>query len=117
MDSFAFRKAFVDKYPATVKASMKAYDDALDWFQKNTTEGLGIVAKATSETADDVKADLDTLTLFDLKTGKTIMGTKSSPGKIADNHKAAGDFWKTQGKIDTPVKPESAINPDFINSL
>src|SRR5438067_2558871 len=57
MDSFAFRKDFVDKYPATVKEFMKAYYDAFDWFQKNNTEGLGIVAKATSESADDVKAD------------------------------------------------------------
>ena len=117
MDSFAFRKDFVDKYPATVKEFMKAYYDAFDWFQKNTAEGLGIVAKATSETADDVKADLETLTLFDLKTGKTIMGTKSSPGKINDNVKAAGDFWKAQGKIDSPVKPADAVNADFINSL
>src|SRR5438093_10853340 len=75
MDSFAFRKDLVDKYPATVKEFMKAYYDAFDWFQKNTAEGLGIVGKATSETADDVKADLTTLTLFDLKKGKEIMGT------------------------------------------
>ncbi len=117
MDSFAFRKDFVDKYPATVKEFMKAYYDAFDWFQKNTAEGLGIVGKATSETADDVKADLDTLTLFDLKKGKEIMGTKSYPGKINDNVKAAGDFWKAQGKIDSPVKPADAVNADFINSL
>ena len=117
MDSFAFRADFVDKYPGTVKEFMKAYYDAFSWFQQNTNDGLNIVGKATEEKPEDVKAVLDTLTLFDLKTGKTIMGTKSNPGKIADNHKAAGDFWKTQGKIDTPVKPESAINPDFINSL
>jgi len=117
MDSFAFRKDFVDKYPATVKEFMKAYYDAFDWFQKNTAEGLAIVAKATSESADDVKADLGTLTLFDLKTGKTIMGTKSAPGKINDNVQAAGDFWKAQGKIDSPVKPADAVNADFINSL
>ncbi len=42
MDSFAFRKDFVDKYPATVKEFMKAYYDAFDWFQKNkgVHEGL-----------------------------------------------------------------------------
>src|SRR5438128_12358800 len=82
MDSFAFRKDFIDKYPATVKEFMKAYYDAFDWFQKNTTEGLGIVAKATSETADDVKADLETLTLFDLKTGKTKIGRASCRERV-----------------------------------
>src|SRR5437899_10288234 len=105
MDSFAFRKDFIDKYPATVKEFMKAYYDAFDWFQKNTAEGLGIVAKATSETADDVKADVETLTLFDLKTGKTIMGSKRSPGKINDNVNAAEDSWKQQGQTHSPGKP------------
>jgi len=75
------------------------------------------VGKATEEKPEDVKADLETLTLFDLKQGKEVMGTKSKPGKIYDNANAAGEFWKTLGKIDTPVKPENAINPDFINSL
>src|SRR5947207_11793803 len=117
MEAVSYRRYPVDKCPGTGKALMKAYDAAFDWFQNNTAEGLAIVAKATSETADDVKADLDTLTLFDLKTGKTIMGTKSAPGKINDNVKAAGDFWKSQGKIDSPVKPVDAVNPDFINSL
>jgi NitT/TauT family transport system substrate-binding protein len=117
MDSFAFRSDFVDKYPATVKEFMKAYYDAFGWFQQNPADAQGIVGKATNETADDVKADLETLTLFDLKKGKEIMGGKGSPGKIYDNVRAAGEFWKSQGKIDSPVKPESAVNSDFINSL
>jgi len=81
MDSFAFRKDFVDKYPATVKEFMKAYYDAFDWFQKNTSEGLGIVAKATSETADDVKADLETLTLFDLKKARRSWAPRAPPAR------------------------------------
>jgi NitT/TauT family transport system substrate-binding protein len=117
MDSFAFRQDFVDKYPGTVKEFIKAYYDAFAWFQQNTTEAQNIVGKATEEKPEDVKADLETLTLFDLKQSKDIMGTKNKPGKIYDTVKAAGDFWKTLGKIETPVKPENAINPDFINSL
>jgi NitT/TauT family transport system substrate-binding protein len=117
MDSFAFRKDFVEKYPATVKEFMRAYYDALTWSQQNLVEGLGIVAKATDEKPEDVKADLETLVLFDLSKGKEIMGTKSKHGKIYDNVKEAADFWKTLGKIQTPVNPDSAVNPDFINSL
>src|SRR5881409_3177869 len=98
MDSFAFRKNFVDKYPATVKEFMKAYYDAFDWFQKNTTEGLGIVTKATSETSDDVKADLETLTLFDLKKGKEIMGTKSSPGRSTTTSRPPGTSGRPKAR-------------------
>ncbi len=117
MDSFAFRKDFIQKYPDTVKEFMKAYYDAFNWMQQYQTEALKIIGDAVQESADDVKADLSTMTLFDLSTGKQVMGTGSSHGKIYDNVKAAADFWKGQGKIDTSVNPADAVDPSFINSL
>jgi NitT/TauT family transport system substrate-binding protein len=117
MDSFAFRKDFVQKYPDTVKDFMKAYYDTYAWMQQNQAEALKIIGDAVGENSDDVKADLGTLTLFDLATGKQVMGTSSNHGKIYDNVKAAADFWKAQGKIDTTVNPSDAVDPSFINSL
>src|SRR5437879_1215314 len=117
MDSFAFRKDFVQKYPDTVKDFMKAYYEAFTWMQQNQADALKIIGDAVGESSDDVKADLDTMTLYDLNTGKQIMGTTSSHGKIFDNVKAAADFWKTQGKVDTTVNPSDAVDPSFINSL
>src|SRR5216684_2456205 len=111
MDSFAFRKDFVQKYPDTVKDFMKAYYEAFTWMQQNTADALKIIGDAVGESSDDVKADLDTMTLYDLSAGKQIMGTSSSHGKIYDNVKAAADFWKTQGKIDTTVNPSDAVDP------
>jgi NitT/TauT family transport system substrate-binding protein len=117
MDSFAFRKDFVQKYPDTVKDFIKAYYDAFTWMQQNQAEALKVIGDAVGESADDVKADLGTMTLFDLAKGKEIMGTSSSHGKIYDNVKAAADFWKSQKAIDTTVAPDDAVNPSFINSL
>jgi NitT/TauT family transport system substrate-binding protein len=117
MDSFAFRRDFVQKYPDTVKDFMKAYYDAFNWMQQNTAEAQKIVGDAVGESASDVQADLTTMTLFDLAKGKAVMGTSSSHGQIYDNVKAAADFWKAQGKVDTAVNPSEAVNPDFINSL
>jgi len=117
MDSFAFRKDFVQKYPDTVKDFMKAYYDAFNWMQQNQTEALKVIGDAVGESSDDVKADLGTMTLFDLSKGKEIMGTSSSHGKIYDNVKAAAEFWKGQGKVDKVVSPNDAIDPSFINSL
>ncbi len=117
MDSFAFRKDFIQKYPDTVKDFMKAYYDTYTWMQQNMTDALKIIGDAVGENSDDVKADLGTLTLFDLATGKQVMGTGSNHGKIYDNVKAAADFWKAQGKIDTTVNPSDAVDPSFINSL
>jgi len=117
MDSFAFRKDFVQKYPDTVKDFIKAYYDAYDWMQQNKTEALKVVGDAVQEKPDDVTADLSTMTLFDLSKGKEVMGTSSSHGKIYDNVKAAAEFWKAQGKVDKVVSPSDAVNPDFINTL
>jgi NitT/TauT family transport system substrate-binding protein len=117
MDSFAFRKDFVQKYPDTVKEFMRAYYDAFDWMQKNQTDALKIIGDAVQETPDDVKADLSTMTLYDLATGKQIIGTSSNHGKIYANVKAAAEFWKGQGKVDTIVNPNDAVDPSFINSL
>ena len=110
MDSF-------DKYPATVKDFMKAYYDAFNWMQQNQTEALKVIGDAVGESSDDVKADLGTMTLFDLSKGKEVMGTSSSHGKIYDNVKAAAEFWKGQGKVDNVVSPNDAVDPSFINSL
>ena len=68
---------------------------------------LRLVGDLDDESARAMREGLDeeTLTLFDLNKGKEIMGTKSAPGKINDNVKAAGDFWKAQGKIHSPVTP------------
>src|SRR3989475_12485910 len=117
MDSFAFRKDFIQKYPDTVKDFMKAYYDALTWMQANQTEALKVIGDAVQESPSDVSADLSTMTLFDLSTGKQVIGTSSSHGKIYDTVKAAADFWKAQGKVDTAVNPSDAVHPSLINSL
>jgi NitT/TauT family transport system substrate-binding protein len=117
MDSFAFRKDFVQKYPDTVKDFMKAYYDAYDWMQQNKTEALKVIGDAVQEKPEDVTADLSTMTVFDLSKGKEVMGTNSNHGKIYDNVKAAAEFWKAQGKVDKVVSPSDAVNPDFINTL
>jgi ABC-type nitrate/sulfonate/bicarbonate transport system substrate-binding protein len=96
---------------------MKAYYDAFDWMQKNQTEANKIIGDAVGETADDVKADLSTIAMYDLPTGKQIMGTSSGHGKIYDTAKAAADFWKAQGKVDAVMNLNDAIDPSFINSL
>ncbi len=117
MDSFAFRKDFVQKYPDTVKDFMKAYYDTFTFMNANQTDSLKIIGDAVGEKAADVMADLGTLQLFDLAKGKEVMGTAASHGKIYDNVKAAADFWKAQGKIDSAVNPSDAVDPSFINSL
>jgi NitT/TauT family transport system substrate-binding protein len=117
MDSFAFRKDFIDKYPGSVKDFMSAYYEAYNWMKANPDAANTVIGTAVKESATDVQGDLSTMTLFDLSAAKQVMGTASNHGKIYANVKAAADFWKEQNAITSEVNPDNAINPSFINSL
>ncbi len=117
MDSFAFRKDFIDKYPGTVQDFVKAYFDTYNWMQSNMSDAEALVGQAVKESASDVQGDLSTMKLYALSDAKQIMGTKSSHGKIYDNVKAAADFWKELGKVSGSVDPNTAVDPDFVASL
>lgn len=117
MDSFAFRKDFIDKYPGTVKDFISAYYEAYNWMKANPDAANTVIGTAVKESASDVQADLSTMTIFDLPAAKQLMGTAGNHGKIYDNVKAAADFWKQQNAISSEVNPSDAVNPSFINSL
>lgn len=117
VDSFAFRRDFVEKYPETVKEFARAYFDALDWFVKNPSEGQQVVGDAVKEKPADVAADLSTVPLMNLTTAKQFMGTKDHHGKIYDNFQAAATFWKSQGATTTAASPDKGIDPTAINSI
>jgi NitT/TauT family transport system substrate-binding protein len=117
MDSFAFRRDFIDKYPGTVQDFVKAYFDTYTWMQANMADAQALVGAAVKESAADVQADLGTMKLFSLSDAKGIMGTKSSHGKIYDNVKAAADFWKAAGKVTGTVDANTAVDPDFVAAL
>jgi NitT/TauT family transport system substrate-binding protein len=117
MDSFAFRKDFIDKYPGTISDFIKAYYDAYNYLQTNASDAQTVVGAAVKESASDVQGDLSTMTIFGLSDAKTIMGTSSSHGKIYANCQAAADFWKQQGKTSSAVNCSNAIDPTFIDNV
>jgi NitT/TauT family transport system substrate-binding protein len=116
MDSFAFRKDFIQKYPGTVSDFVKAYYDAYNFLKNSPSDAQSVVGTAVKESASDVAGDLSTMTIFGLNDAKTIMGTASSHGKIYTNCQAAADFWKQQGSISKAVDCSNAIDPSFIAS-
>jgi NitT/TauT family transport system substrate-binding protein len=116
MDSFAFRKDFIDKYPGTISDFIKAYYEAYNYLQSNPSDAQAAVGTAVKESATDVQGDLSTMTIFGLSDAKTIMGTSGSHGKIYANCQAAADFWQQQGKTSSAVNCSNAIDPSFIDN-
>ncbi len=115
MDSFAFRKDFVDKYPGTVSDFVKAYYDAYNYMQSSPDAANALVGTAVKESPTDVQADLSTMTIFGPSDAKTIMGSQATQGKMYANCKAAADFWKQLGKISSVVNCANVIDPTFVN--
>lgn len=115
MDSFAFRKDFIQKYPGTVSDFVKAYYEAYDYMQSSPDAANALVGTAVKESPSDVQADLSTMTIFGPSDAKTIMGTQVTSGKMYANCKAAADFWKELGKISSVVNCANVIDPTFVN--
>jgi NitT/TauT family transport system substrate-binding protein len=117
VDSFAFRRDFIDKYPGTVRAFTKAYYEAMDWFQKNQSEGEQVVGAAVKEQPADVAADLTTIQLFDAGLSKQTMGTKDHHGRMYGLVKDAAAFWHKQGATQREIDPDKALDPSFVSGL
>ena len=115
MDSFAFRKDFIDKYPGTVSDFVKAYYDAYNYMQSNPDAADALVGTAVKESPSDVQADLSTMTIFGPNDAKTIMGSQVTSGKMYANCNAAADFWHQLGKISSVVNCANVIDPTFVN--
>jgi NitT/TauT family transport system substrate-binding protein len=116
MDSFAFRKDFISKYPGTVSDFVKAYYEAYNYLQSSPDDAAAVVGTSVKESASDVKGDLTTMKIFGPSDGKQIMGSSSTDGKMYTNCKAAADFWKQQGKVTSAVNCANVIDTSFIKN-
>jgi NitT/TauT family transport system substrate-binding protein len=117
VDSFAFRRDFVDRYRATVRAFTRAYYEAMDWFQKNSSEGQQVVGAAVKEQPAEVAGDLTTIQLYDAGLSKQAMGTRDHHGRVYALVKDAAAFWHRQGATQHEVDPDKAIDPSFVSGL
>jgi NitT/TauT family transport system substrate-binding protein len=117
LDVLAFREDFVEDYPGSVTKFLSAYFQAFRWIQDNPGGSQELIGEAVNETPSQVQGDLTRLTLLDAHAGKQLVGTAKKHGRLYGEVKAAGEFWKEQGKITSPVEPDRAIDPDFLTSL
>jgi NitT/TauT family transport system substrate-binding protein len=116
-DVLAFREDFVKSNPEQVQAVVAALAEATDFIAKNPDEASKIMANAFKMKPEDVKADISTITFYDLKTNLAFYGTKEKPGAIYDVAKRAGQFYVDQ-KILTAVPDASQfIDNTFISKI
>lgn len=90
---------YIKENPATIKALIKAWDDAVTFLKENPEEGGKIIADAVKSPMDEYKVAMEGVHVYDLKGNQEILG---------------GDFQKTMVEINTIMKETS---PDVIKTV
>ncbi|MDU2241949.1 MAG: ABC transporter substrate-binding protein [Paenibacillus sp.] len=113
-DTLALSKNFADQNPDAVKALVKSWFEAVDYYKSNPDDAISIMAKAMGETAEDFKGEVSGVRYYDQQTNKEYFGTKEQPGKLRELTELGVKFWKEQKLIDTEPNIDDLIDYTFI---
>lgn len=72
-DALAFTPDFVESNPDAVIGVMKAWDDAVDFYNSNPDEAQAIIAKAVGEKPDALGPSFEGVKLFDLQESQAFL--------------------------------------------
>jgi len=114
VDTLAFRKDFVDKNPGAVKAVVKSWFDALDYWDKNKAEANKIMADAMGQTVEDFEKTLPSVKFYGVKENETYFGTSGQKGLIYDISEKAADFWLAEKLINQKPVTDDIVNGSFL---
>lgn len=110
IDTLAFNKDFVSKYPGTVQAIVKSWFDALDYIKANPDDAYKIMADSQGLSIEDFKATLPSVTYYDQAKNKEYFES----GDFKKICQMASDLWVKMKLIDSGVEVDSYIDDSFI---
>jgi NitT/TauT family transport system substrate-binding protein len=113
-DTIGIRKDFIEKNPQAVKAFVKSWYDALDYYKNNQDEAIAIMAKSMDQTADEFKAALTGVQYYDQAKNKEYFGTKEKPGKLRELTELSSKLWMQYKLIDKQPNIDDLIDYSFI---
>ena len=116
-DHVAFAPSFVKQHPDEVKAFIAAYNDAMKLIRRNPNKAFADVHAYLGQSADDIKATMKDVPLWQVSQSKKYYGTKKRPGAVYKIFTKSAKFWKSIGEIKTVPSPKNAIDPTFVNSF
>ena len=99
-----------------VKNFMRAFFDAIDWWEKNTNEGNAIVAKNFKLTPEEFAPMRDTIKLSNLQINLEKFD-RSKPLNVFELAEKAGEIYFQDGVIKTKANADSVTDPSLLNEL
>jgi NitT/TauT family transport system substrate-binding protein len=112
-DVFVVRNDYLAAHPGQVYAELRAWGDAVDYYNANKADGQGIIEKAIGAEAGSLKTGFDGVTIYDLKQAKDLMTGGGYGQTLAMVKKIAIDA----GIISSPVDETKVVDSSFISAL
>ncbi|OCA82065.1 ABC transporter substrate-binding protein [Pseudobacillus wudalianchiensis] len=112
--TIAMHRDFIKENPEVVRALVKSWFEAVDYYKTNEEDALKIMGKAMGQSTEEIKEALKGVRFYDEEKNKEYFGTKEQPGQIYELSKLSAQFWKDQQLINKEPNIEDLIDYSFI---
>ncbi|KAA0274314.1 MAG: ABC transporter substrate-binding protein [Acidobacteria bacterium] len=107
-DPLSFSPDFIESNPDAVVGVLRAWDDAVEFYNSNTEEAQAIVAEAVGEKPDALASSFDGIKLFSLQESQDFLENDFVP--LWDD---IGQIMVDQGQIEEVPDAEDHLNTDM----
>jgi NitT/TauT family transport system substrate-binding protein len=107
-DALAVNTEFAEKNPEAVTGMLRAWNDAVDFYNQNTTEAQAIIAKAVGEKPEDLGPSFEGVELYDLEQSQEYL--KSEYQSLWDEIRG---IMSDQGQIESEPNVEDYLDDSF----
>ncbi|KAB7704261.1 PhnD/SsuA/transferrin family substrate-binding protein [Bacillus aerolatus] len=108
--TIGMRRDFVEENPEAVKALVKSWFEAVEYYKTNEEDALKIMGKAMGQSTEELKGSLKGVRFYDEEKNKEYFGTKEQPGKLHELTQLGSEFWKEQKLIEKEPNIDDLIN-------
>ncbi|MFK2827080.1 ABC transporter substrate-binding protein [Bacillus sp. B190/17] len=112
--TIAMHQDFIKENPEAVKALVKSWFEAVEYYKTNKEDALEIMGKAMGQSPAELEESLQGVRFYDEQKNKEYFGTKEKPGQIYELSKMGSEFWKEQDLIQKEPNLDELIDYSFV---
>jgi NitT/TauT family transport system substrate-binding protein len=111
-DVLIVRNDVIENEPEKVQALVDSWGESIDFYDENTKEAQGIIAKAVGATADELSTAFEGVKFYGIAENKTLL-----PGEYRDKTlQDVLDAARTAGIIEDEVDTSAVIDSTFVEA-
>ncbi|NJP09452.1 MAG: ABC transporter substrate-binding protein [Leptolyngbyaceae cyanobacterium RU_5_1] len=111
-DVIAFHKSILQERPDDIRAFLRAWDQAVDYWQAHPDEGAAIISKATKVPIDQIS--LEGVKLHNRRDNLTLFTARTNPGSLYSTVKLYSDFYLRKGSLTRPLDVNQLLDSSFL---